>query len=197
MPRSVENYVQEIGRSGRDGTLARCHMFLTNQDFYQLRRITLSDLLDQQSALRLTNICVLEAKRQLHRELTGEPIASKRKRKKTQIENSDTEEEVIHEQILEDFEHEADLQEFYGETDENGMKFITVDQVPKIKDKALYLALHVKDILKTLDLKKEVVLTMLNQMEKLPGNKSMFKINSILPSSIQMRFHSKTLEDLA
>ena len=51
MPRSIENYVQEIGRAGRDGKLARCHMFLRNEDFYQLRRITLSDLLDTQSAL--------------------------------------------------------------------------------------------------------------------------------------------------
>ena len=34
LPRSIENYVQEIGRAGRDGTLARCHMFLNNDDFY-------------------------------------------------------------------------------------------------------------------------------------------------------------------
>lgn len=46
LPRSIENYVQEIGRAGRDGKLAKCHMFLSNEDFYQLRRITLADLLD-------------------------------------------------------------------------------------------------------------------------------------------------------
>jgi len=34
MPRAIENYVQEIGRAGRDGNLARCHMFLNNDDFY-------------------------------------------------------------------------------------------------------------------------------------------------------------------
>lgn len=34
LPRSIENYVQEIGRAGRDGKLARCHMFLNNDDFY-------------------------------------------------------------------------------------------------------------------------------------------------------------------
>lgn len=51
IPRSIENYVQEIGRAGRNGKLARCHMFLRDEDFYQLRRISLSDLLDSQSAL--------------------------------------------------------------------------------------------------------------------------------------------------
>ena len=67
VPRSIENYVQEIGRAGRDGRLARCHMFLNNDDFYQLRRITLSDLLDNQSALLLTNKVVLEAKTLLYK----------------------------------------------------------------------------------------------------------------------------------
>jgi len=41
LPRSIENYVQEIGRAGRNGQLARCHLFLNDDDFYTLRRITL------------------------------------------------------------------------------------------------------------------------------------------------------------
>lgn len=61
----------------------------------------------------------------------------------------------------------------------------------------MYVALNAKELLKTLDLKKEVVLTMLNQMEKLPEGKSFFRIDSVLPSSVQMRFHSKSLEELA
>ena len=65
LPRSIENYVQEIGRAGRDGKLARCHMFLNDTDFYQLRRITLSDLLDSESGYRLTSRCIVEAKREL------------------------------------------------------------------------------------------------------------------------------------
>ena len=41
MPKSVENYVQEIGRAGRDGKLARCHLFLNNEDFFLIRRLIL------------------------------------------------------------------------------------------------------------------------------------------------------------
>ena len=48
-----------------------------------------------------------------------------------------------------------------------------------------------------MDLKKEVVLTMLNQLEKLEDGKSFFRVDSILPLGVQMRFHSKPPEELA
>jgi hypothetical protein len=49
--------------------------------------------------------------------------------------------------------------------------------------------------LQELDLKKEIVMTMLNQLEKVPG--SFFRVDSILPASIGIRFHKQSLEDLA
>ena len=197
MPRSIENYVQEIGRAGRDGTLARCHMFLSNDDFYQLRRITLSDLLDHQSAVRLTNICALEAKKVLYAALFPEvEVTKKRKRKHITQEESDEDEEN-HEQILEVFEHESKIKAYYQDENSSGIKFIDLKEIDEIGNKKMYVAMNVKELLKTLDLKKEVVLTMLNQMEKLPEDKAFFRIDSVLPSSVQMRFHSKSLEELA
>ena len=49
-----------------------------------------------------------------------------------------------------------------------------------------------KELLKQLDLKKEVVLTMLNQLE----NQGFYKLHSNLNIGLTLRFHSKTLEQL-
>lgn len=48
MPRSVEQYVQEIGRAGRNQTsTSQCHLYLDEDDFLQLRSFSFSDSLDQ------------------------------------------------------------------------------------------------------------------------------------------------------
>lgn len=84
----------------------------------------------------------------------------------------------------------------YCEPNQYGYKFIRLSQLPGFKKK-LYVSLPVKAFLRQLDLKKEVVLTMLNQLEKLPQGKSFFRVDSILPIGVQLRFHSKPLEELA
>ena len=61
----------------------------------------------------------------------------------------------------------------------------------------LYVAIGVKSLLASLDLKKEVVSTMLNQIEKLRGVKKFMRVDSILPIGITMRFYKKQLDELA
>lgn len=47
MPSSVENYVQEIGRAGRRGLTAYCHMFLDPEDYLRERGQILSEKNDE------------------------------------------------------------------------------------------------------------------------------------------------------
>jgi hypothetical protein len=68
-------------------------MFLSDDDFYQLRRITLSDLLDNQSSLILTNIVVLEAKKQFYKQINNlMEVKDSKKRKKKDISGGDEDE---------------------------------------------------------------------------------------------------------
>lgn len=53
MPKSLENYIQEIGRSGRDGLPSYCHMFLNQTDYLSLRSLAYANGMDLGSLLRL------------------------------------------------------------------------------------------------------------------------------------------------
>lgn len=43
LPRSPESYIQEIGRAGRDGRDAYCHLFLNDKDYIKLRNILFTE----------------------------------------------------------------------------------------------------------------------------------------------------------
>lgn len=49
LPKTVENYVQEIGRAGRDGRQALCHLFLAKEDYIKLRSFAFADLPEDSS----------------------------------------------------------------------------------------------------------------------------------------------------
>ncbi|XP_051872951.1 ATP-dependent DNA helicase Q4 [Pristis pectinata] len=55
MPKGFESYVQEIGRAGRDGKLAHCHLFLDPEggDMNELRRHIYADTVDYYTIKKL------------------------------------------------------------------------------------------------------------------------------------------------
>lgn len=58
MPRNVESYVQEIGRAGRDGEDAQCHLFLdvnVGRDIQELKRHIYANSLDRHTVRKLLN----------------------------------------------------------------------------------------------------------------------------------------------
>jgi len=85
-------------------------MFLNDDDFYQLRRITLSDLLDNQSSHRLTNIVVLQAKKQFYKQINDMlEVKETKKRKRKDIEGD--EEQIV--DTIQEFEHEGEIKDLY------------------------------------------------------------------------------------
>ena len=54
MPNSLETYVQEVGRAGRDGLPAHCHLFLNEDDYYfQRARAFTDNFLDKEIIRRV------------------------------------------------------------------------------------------------------------------------------------------------
>jgi ATP-dependent DNA helicase Q4 len=55
LPRSPENYIQEIGRAGRDGKTAQCHAIIRDEDYVKLYSLSFSDAVDLLNVKRLLN----------------------------------------------------------------------------------------------------------------------------------------------
>ena len=112
-----------------------------------------------------------------------------KKRKLADVEAEDARAESL----IEEFEHEEQLASFYS--GDAGQKRIRLDEIPELENKPFYVTMETKEVTAKLDLKKEVVLTMLNQLEQVKG--SFFRVDSILPAYVAVRFHKAAIEELA
>jgi ATP-dependent DNA helicase Q4 len=72
MPNSLETYIQEVGRAGRNGDKAHCHLFLTEDDYYFQRARAFTDyFLDREVVSSVVRL-VLGTKEDLKRIQSGE-----------------------------------------------------------------------------------------------------------------------------
>ncbi|XP_057496147.1 ATP-dependent DNA helicase Q-like 5 [Actinidia eriantha] len=53
LPESLEEYVQEIGRAGRDGRLSYCHLLFDDNTYFKLRSLSYSDGVDEYAVSKL------------------------------------------------------------------------------------------------------------------------------------------------
>ena len=84
---------------------------------------------------------------------------TKRQSKKRKAADLEAEDDRV-ESTIEDFEHEDKLRPYY--TGEQGAQRIILEDIPEVAKKPFYVTMDTKEITAKLDLKKEVVLTMLN-----------------------------------
>ncbi|CAI2373563.1 unnamed protein product [Moneuplotes crassus] len=62
MPQSIESYVQEIGRAGRDGNLAKCHLIISDKNYYSLRALLLKSIVDLDVTFKFVSRLMKEIK---------------------------------------------------------------------------------------------------------------------------------------
>jgi hypothetical protein len=142
----------------------------------------------------LTNKIIVESKRQLLKVVKPELVPS-RKRKVKHLSGSD---EYEH-KLIDEFEHEDEISRYYTRGGETKDRKILFDQFKQFDGKieGMYLFMDAKEITQSLDLKREVVMTMLNSLEKLNEEKKFFRFEGVLPSSVGVRFHKSKPHELA
>lgn len=88
-----------------------------------------------------------------------------KKRKRAEFEEDEQVNICSKSAIIEQFEYEGDLEEYY--TGDGQQKRIKLEELEEFgSDEPLYVCLDTKEMMNMLDLKKEVILTMLNQLEQ-------------------------------
>jgi hypothetical protein len=94
-----------------------------------------------------------------------ELASQKRAGKKRKLADLEAEDARV-ESLAEEFEHEEQLAPFYSDNKGDEQKRISLDDIPELEGKPFYITMDTKEVTAKLDLRKEVVLTMLNQLEQ-------------------------------
>lgn len=156
MPKSFESYVQEVGRAGRDGQPAFCHLFLDSEggDVRELRRHIHGDSVDRHTIRKL---------------LQRVFIPCKCVRLSKLLENIDFEDATDLRDPVQDSKSETGIQEICTDQDDP-------EKQSDIKCPGHEVAFSIDETVRALDIPQENISTMLCYMELHP--KSWIKLLS-------------------
>ncbi|KAK2887575.1 hypothetical protein Q8A67_015803 [Cirrhinus molitorella] len=173
MPKSFESYVQEIGRAGRDGHPAHCHLFLDPEgaDLHELRRHIYADTVDYYTVKKLVQKVFPPCK--------CRQIQQKQQDLAQAAEVSDS--ELLEMEVCEDTDpHQQQLTETAASTNQQPAQ--TAEEQPEESDDALKLsdvcvqrachtherAIPMQETVETLDITEESLETLLCYLELHP-----------------------------
>jgi len=167
MPKSIENYLQEIGRAGRNGEPAFCHMFLNDKDLFEIRKLIFMDHVDYEGIFQIINRVMATAYTKYCSMLeNAEKHYMPRKRNRQELENTK----------FELMDNEIDIfSEF---------------------QKGMYVSFPVKPLCDLLDIKEQVIVTMFAKGEEYGKHNKceLYRFLGILPEVCNLRFYKYFLK---
>ena len=171
LPKSIEQYIQEIGRAGRDGKDAYCHVFLNDEDFFRLRTVTFGEIVERITVKKIIKRIIDLATNKVG---SDNPIASDKSLLKKRLRSERDEEmdlEVIDDQANKG--SETTNVQIENNSEAYGNEYATKDDVKKHKQgqksqkeyKSKLFSMRTADLCGELDIKKETITTIIMKIE--------------------------------
>lgn len=201
LPKTLEGYIQEIGRAGRNGKKALCHLFLEDEDYFRLRGFVIAEGSGTAEVSKVVEKVMKGGRREEEskNKEEGDEDKSEEDKEEDENENEKQEDEEIREKEEEN-ENAKGLEQEEQVFMDNEMinlkrkKESKKKLVKRINDGINYYILE-NDLVKETEMKSGQIMTILLKMEDCqPLAFEAFPITKI---SVSLKFYKTSIQELS